>query len=168
MYDEQLLARIRAYLRQNQGRYTYEALRRKLISEGVEPAAIDIATAEIGPQAAPVVAAPPYGAPIPQPPTRKAGLGRILLVATVVVVLNILGGVVGFYGMIEANNGYVFLAIAGLLFAAEVAGAIVYFRKNQNVSVGLMLAIVATPVVVFALLLGACLLLIAGGGRIGG
>jgi hypothetical protein len=168
MYDEQLLARIREYLRQNQGRFTFEALRQKLIAEGVEPAAIDVAAAQLRSEGQPVYGTPPYGAPLPQPSKRKAHLGRVLLVAAGVVLLNFVVGALGFWAILASGIPFLLEILAPLLLAAEIAGAIIYFKKNLNVSVGLMVAIVATPVVAFALLLGACLLLIAGEGRIGG
>ena len=168
MYDEQLIARIREYLRQNQGQFTFEALRERLISEGVDPAAIDVAAAQLRSEGRPVYGAPPYGAPLPQPPKRKGSLGRVLLVTAGVVLLNLAVGALGFWGAALSGSAVLLEILVPLVLAAEIAGAVVYFKKRVDVSIGLMIAIVATPIVVFALLLGACILLIANEGRIGG
>ena len=169
MYDEQLIARIREYLRQNQGQFTFEALRQRLISEGVDPAAIDIAAVELGSDGTPAAyGAPPYGPPV-APQATKFRWGRMLLVTSGVVVANIVAGCASLYfGGIQMGDGTLFMAVAVLFFVAELGGGIYLFSRNRAVSVGLIVAIVATPVVVFALLLGACILLIANEGRIGG
>jgi hypothetical protein len=71
---------IDAYIRENRDRYTREALTRRLVSEGHEPAAIEAAWARI--EADDAGGSPDVGGP-PSRPAGRRGLGTTLLIILV-------------------------------------------------------------------------------------
>jgi hypothetical protein len=152
MQDDQLLARLRQYLEQNRSAFTIEALRKKLIAEGVPPDAVDLAIAQTFPNA--------YSGPGVVPavaPRHGWSVVRILLVIGASAIFNaalIFGGGL----LMITNEVWAIPVVVGgaLIFVAEVVGAIVVSRRNSSVTLGLLLGIVATPPLVILILAGAC------------
>jgi hypothetical protein len=153
MYDEALLQQIRDYLNQNRGTYTIEALRERLIRDGVPARAVDQVLAE--PQ-------PAYGGPPPQPPASASRWNAKVFFAVLVlsVVVNLLVGGGALALAIQVNNGAPFLLVPAAL-VAEIAAAVVYARKNTSVTVALVVALALSPVIAGVLLLGACIAIFA-------
>ena len=152
MHDDQLIARLRQYLEQNRSAFTIEALRKKLIAEGVPPDAVDLAIAQTFPNA--------YSGPGVVPPAApRAGWSvvKILLLIGASAIFNaalIFGG-----GLLMITNEVWAIPVmvgGALIFVAEVVGAIVVSRRNSSVTLGLLLGIVATPPLVILILAGAC------------
>lgn len=153
MYDEALLARIRDYIAQNRHAFTLDALRKKLIEEGVPPDAIEVAIAQLYPD--------PYRGPAPAAaePAKKAwSVGKVVLTMLGVTLLNLVVAALGLFGSFQFENPLPFFLACGILFAVEVAGAVIFARKNGAVSIGLVLAIVLSPIAAVAILFGMCLI----------
>ncbi len=155
MYDDALLARIRDYIAQNRASFTLDALRRKLIEDGVPPDAIDIAIAQLYPD--------PYRGPAAAAeakPSTGWTIGRVLLTMLGVTLVNLAIAAVGMFASFQLENGVPFLVVCGTLLAAEITGAIYFARRNGAVSIGLVLAIVASPIAAIAILFGICIIAI--------
>jgi hypothetical protein len=81
------------YLRANHDAYTREALTRRLVEEGHDPAEVEAAWARI--ESIPISQWAPSGAPV-DAPKGKAGIGTVLLIIVAVVGY----GYVGFIGVL--------------------------------------------------------------------
>jgi hypothetical protein len=156
MYDEALLAKIRDYISRNRASFTLDALRRKLIEEGVPADAIDVAIAQLYPD--------PYRGPSPvaQPGTNRSWtVGRVVLTMLGITILNLVVGAASIWAGIALDSGIPFLAGCGGLLVAEIAGAIYFARRNGSLSIGLVLGIVLSPVAAVAILFGLCILVLS-------
>ncbi len=158
MHDPELAERIRAYIEQNRATYTIQALRSRLIADGVPAEAVDAVIAEMSGSA-------PYGPPLQTPRTAPRGstwrLGHFLLIVPLGVVANILvlTGAIAIYAYTYSNALFLLVGVGALV--GEVLLAVKYAKSNSSVTAGLLVAICMTPVVVGVLLLGACIVLIA-------
>lgn len=147
------VARIRAYLEQHKQTYTREALQRKLLEDGHDPQAVDLALAQAyGFEVAAT------GAPPPQSRTQT-----IVLTALGIFVLNYVLWALISALTIDSNFETGLALIAGMV-AVEVAAAVALRSRNRAVSRGLAwgIALSLLPVVALALLFGICLALIGG------
>ena len=152
MHDEELIERLRQYLEQNRSTYTIDALRKKLIAEGVPADAVDLAIAQTFPNA--------YTTPGNAPPavtSRGWSVMTILLLIGGSAIFNaalIFGG-----GLLMITNEVWAIPVmlgGGLILIGEIAGAIIVSRRNSSVTLGLILGIVATPPLVMLILAGTC------------
>lgn len=156
MHDEQLNERLRQYLEQHRSTYTVDALRKKLIAEGVAPDAVDLAIAQTFPNAY----AGPGTAP-EAPVSRGWSVLTILLIIGVSAIFNaalIFGGGL----LMISNDVWTIPVILGgaMIFAGEIIGAVVVSKRNSNVTLGLILGIVATPPLIILILAGTCFAII--------
>lgn len=152
MHDPQLIERLRQYLEQHRATYTIDALRKKLIAEGVPPEAVDLAIAQTFPNA--------YAGPGAAP---QAASGRGWSVVTILLLIGasaifnsalIFGG-----GLLMITNEIWAIPVmigGGMILIGEIVGAIVISRRNSSVTLGLILGIVATPPLVILILAGVC------------
>ncbi len=164
-YDEELLNRIREYVRQNMGTYTPEALRDRLIRDGAPAEAVDRVISET--RGSPYYGPPPVPMP-PASPARPLRASIVLLVITAGIVVNLAVAAGALFLAIQFNSALPWI-LCPLAVAAEIAGAIAYGRKSPSVTVGLVVGLVLTPIVAVVLLLGACIAIIyAMGGSIAG
>lgn len=154
-HDDELLARVREYIAQNRMIYSVEALRARLIKDGVPPEVVDRVLIE--PPQSPYLGPSPAAAP---ETSRRWSPGKIVGIVAGTVVLNLLLGA-GIVSLVVWTELPWFGILAPVVVGAEIAYAVVYSKRNPSVTVGLVLAVVLTPVAVVILLLGACLLLIA-------
>ncbi len=152
MHDEQLMERLRQYLEQHRSTYTIEALRKKLIAEGVPADAVDLAISQTFPNAYSLPGAAP-----PSTPARGWSVMTILLLIGGSAIFNaalIFGG-----GALMITNDLWTIPVllgGGLVLVGEIVGAIVVSRRNSSVTLGLILGIVATPPLVMLILAGVC------------
>jgi len=152
MYDDAMLEQIRFYLRQNQSRYTIDALRARLVADGAPADAVERCIAELN-------ASPYYGpAPgvAPTEPGQKWGVGKFFLVLALGVLVNVGVVAAATFASFALETGWAFGGVCLLAAAAEVYVAIVYAKKNSAVTAGLLVAIAVTPVIVVLLLIGVC------------
>lgn len=164
MPDEALLEQIRAYIRQHRTTYTLEALRDRLIRDGAPPDAVGRVLVEMTEGRQPPPPDSPYLGPAPSPPSGPApkwSIKTIFALIVAVVLANLAGLGLTFYLAIESDLFFVVWVFAGGALVAEVAGTVYFASRNRSVSLGLLLGIVATPIVVMLLLLGACLYIIS-------
>ncbi len=152
MHDPELIARLRRYLEEHKSTYTIDALRKKLIAEGVAPDAVDLAISQSFPNAY----AGPAGTP-PAPPRRGWSVLTILLVIGASAIFNaglIFGG--GLLMIVE--DAWTFPVLFGglTILVAEITGAVLFSKRNSAVTLGLILGIVATPPLVILVLAGTC------------
>jgi hypothetical protein len=167
MFDEELLARIRAYIRTYEATFTHEALRERLIHDGAPAEAVDLVLAEM--RRPPYLGPPAPGAPGTEGPARWSArrfFGVVVLcVVANLVVIAAAGGLAAW-----AESGTVFGVVGLVGLVAEIAAIAVYAKRNDSVTaVGLVVALCLTPVVVGVLLVGACFAILLGmGGKIGG
>ncbi len=162
MDDEALLEQIRAYIRQHRATYTLEALRDRLIRDGAPPEAVGRVLVEMteGPQPPP--SSPYLGpAPSPPPPATRWSFKTIFGLIVAVVVANLAGLGLSLWLAFSTELELLFYLVAGGGLVAEVIGVVVFASRNRSVSLGLLLGIVATPLVVGLLLLGTCLYIIS-------
>jgi hypothetical protein len=163
MHDEALLEQIRAYIRQHRSTYTLEALRDRLIRDGAPPDAVGRVMVEMteGPQ--PAVDSP-YLGPAPSPPpsmAKKWSIKTIFAMILAVVIVNIAGICLTLYIAFSTDLAFLFWVFAIGAIVAEVVAVVKFSSRNRSVSLGLLLGIVATPIVVVLLLLGTCLYIIS-------
>jgi hypothetical protein len=166
MPDEALLEEIRAYIRQHRSTYTLEALRDRLIRDGAPPDAVGRVLVEMteGRQPPPPPPDSPYLGPAPSPPSGSAArwsIKTIFALIVGVVLANLAGLGLTLYLAIESDLFALVWVFAGGALVAEVVGTVYFASRNRSVSLGLLLGIVATPIVVMLLLLGTCLYIIS-------
>jgi hypothetical protein len=155
MNDDPLRGQVREYIRQNRDRYTVEALRARLVGDGVPAEVVDEVLAET--EGSPYLGPPAFSAP---PAARRWSPLRIFLVVLGSLVLNLgVGGGVLALGLY--TESIVPVLIAPLVVAAEIAAAVVYARRDHSVSLGIALGLVATPVAAAVLPLGFCVYLLS-------
>ena len=145
--------RIRAYLEQHKQTYTRAALQRKLLEDGHNPQAVDLALAQAYGFEVTTTGAPP-------PPSRTQ---TVILTALGVFMLNyVLWGLIAAL-TIDSRFGLGLGLIVGSV-VAEVVAAVALRSRNRAVSRGLAwgIALSLLPVAALALLFGICLALIGG------
>ncbi len=141
--------RIRSYLEQHRDTYDREALRRKLLNDGLAPQAVDLAFAQV------------YGLTIPAaevPPDPQANRRPFLVTLFGVLLLNFVAGCTfsGIIFTLQAFNPSMFLLAA--LIPLEMAIMAYFWRRNHPVARGFMWALIGSlPVVAMGLLLGFCI-----------
>lgn len=158
MADPDNVARIRAYLEQHRQTYDKQALRTKLLNDGHDPAAVELALAQVygfdvGPSPAPVV----------QDASRGFGLtvlGTLLFNYLLLPIM--IGGLVRFGS--STGGSLLTAAVLPLLIAllAEIGLAVAVRRSRPGVARGLRWGIVLSliPVAALVLLFGACVALL--------
>jgi hypothetical protein len=163
MHDEALLEQIRAYFRQHRATYTLDALRERLIRDGAPPDAVGQVLVEMSGQPQPPPGSP-YLGPAPTAPATggtpwsfKTIFGLIVVVT--IANLAVLG--LSLYLAFATEVVLLFYVVAGAALVAEVVGIVHFASRNRSVSLGLLLGIIATPLVVALLLLGTCLYIIS-------
>lgn len=156
MHDEQLLERLRQYLEQNRATYTVEAMRKKLIDEGVPADAVDLAIAQSFPNA--------YAGPGAAPPARPGRGWSVMTILLLIGASSIFNAALIFGGGLLMITDEVWaipvMLGGGLILVGEIVGAVVVSRRNTSVTLGLILGIVATPPLVILILAGACFAMI--------
>jgi len=158
MHDEELIARIRSYLEQHRDTYTVDALRAKLVSEGLPPDAVDLAIAQVFPNA---YGAPGLAAGTAAPARKKWSFLTILGLIAGSAIFNaalVFGG--GWLMIVNDVLVVPVLIVGTMILVAEIVGAVLVSRRNASVTLGLVLGIVATPILVSLVLLGTCIALI--------
>lgn len=143
--------RIRAYLEQHKQTYTREALRERLIQDGHNPQAIDLAIAQA------------YGFQVsttPAPP--ETNRTQFILTIVGVFFFNYIVWAILFALTIETNAAGLW-AIPVMLIVEGIAAAALR-RRNRTLSRGLSWGIGLTvlPLVTLALLFGICLAILGG------
>lgn len=157
MADPEHVARIRAYLQQHGGTYEQEALRAKLLEDGHDPEAVELALAQT------------YGFEVApsSPPAGGNTTTRLLLAITATLLFNylLLPILVLLLLQIGGSSDATFLAggIVPVLLAlvAEIVAAIALRRTRPAVARGIGWGILISliPVAGLALLFGACVAL---------
>ena len=156
MYDERLLNQIREYVRQNRAAYTLDALRARMLRDGVPAEAIDHVLAEQqgSPYLGPAPEAAPGAAPSRFPILVFFGILALSVFVNIVVLIG-----AGFLSA-EVNNSLAFFLVCGLAAVGEIVAAVAYAKKNPTVTVAIVVALAVTPIVIGALLLGACVVVL--------
>jgi hypothetical protein len=146
------VARIRAYLEQHKQTYTREALQRKLLEDGHNPQAVDLALAQAYGFQVAAGSAPP-----------QSQIKTVILTALGLFVLNYVVWAIIAALTIDSSFGLGLSLIAGSVLL-EVAAAVALRSRNRGVSRGLAwgIAMSLLPIVALALLFGICLALIGG------
>jgi hypothetical protein len=161
MADSQETAHIRAYLEQHRATYDREALRQKLLADGHNREAVELAMAQV------------YGLQVaPQPaPASGSTVSRYWLLILGVVLLNVMLLPASIVVTVNSELAQTALALlAGGLAPVIVVllletGAILYWRRTRpQLSRALLIGVGASlgMVVPLALLFGACVALIMG------
>ena len=154
MHDDELLDRLRAYVRENRGTYTAQAIRDRLIKDGAPKDAVDRVLAEEVPYGA------PYGASYAPAASQSAARGWPVWPFVGVAALSLVGNfVIMFVAVIVglgSETGVAAGAILILGMALEIAGATMIGRWARIPTTRLLVALALTPLAVAALMLGAC------------
>ncbi len=158
MSDPEHVARIRTYLEEHRGTYEQQALRAKLLGDGHDPEAVELALAQTyGFQVAP--ASPPVG---PNTTTRLllAITGTLLFNYVLLPILMVL-----LLQITATNAGSFFIgAVVPVVLAlvAEIAAALALRRTRPAVARGIGWGILISliPIAGLALLFGACVALL--------
>ncbi|HEX6293199.1 MAG TPA: hypothetical protein VFZ66_28715 [Herpetosiphonaceae bacterium] len=142
--------RITAYLEQHRQTYTQEALRQKLLADGHEPQAVDLAAAQV------------YGFAVrPSGKPEVSDRRTVVLTALGLFVLNYVVWMA--LGLISFNVAPIeILWLIPTLVVLEIAAAVAARTRSRAVARGLAwgIAISMLPVVALALFFGICLAII--------
>jgi hypothetical protein len=158
MADPEDVARIRAYLQQHKETYEQQALRAKLLEDGHDPQAVELALAQTyGFQVAPST-----------PPVGGNTTGRLLLVITGTllfnyVVLPIIVVLLLQVGATDATSFFLGAIVPTVLALVVEVGAALALRRTRPVvarGIGWGILISLIPVAGLALLFGACVALL--------
>lgn len=143
---------IRSYLEQHRDTYDREALRRKLLSDGHSPQAVDLAFAQA--YGLPVNAAQ---APSDPPENRAPFLATLFGVLLLNFVASCLLTTIMFTNNVPPENAL----LMAVLIPLELAIMAYFWRRNRPVARGFMWALIGSlPVVAMGLLLGFCVAII--------
>ena len=149
MADPEDVAPIRAYIEQHSKTYNRESLRRNLIRDGHDPQAVDTALEQ----------AYGSGAGVPTAQASRAGLYFFLAILAGVAIHAVLVFVVIMLVVNGPSDGWLW-PIIGLPVLGELVAIVVLWRRNTRIARGLAWGL-AVPLIVTALLFGACLAIIA-------
>ncbi len=150
MAEQDQVARIRAYLEQHRQTYDRDTLRNKLLSDGHDRQAVDLAVAQV------------YGFDVPPSPTPPQKLPasnlKFILAIVGIFLFNYLALplIVGFLTQ-TLGDSLILLGVAAL--ALEIVAGFALRRRDPQLARGIRWGLVATavPLVGLALLFGACL-----------
>lgn len=164
MSDPNLINQIKSYLKANEGKFSIEALRLQLIKDGAPADAVDQAISELyGTKAQSPPPASPYLGPPPvqqQVVPTKFHFGRFFVWLSGTVLANVVGAGVCIWLLTTNLPGLMFL-VAIPLVLAEIVAIVLLFRRDRNSDAsGVMVGLILSPVVIFCLLFGICMLLI--------
>jgi hypothetical protein len=149
MYDDELIERLRGYVRENRGTYTTEAMRARLIKDGAPADAVDMVLAEAAPYAPPDAPAADTGA-------RQFPVWPFVGVAALSVAANVAVIFAAVIIALGSESGGAVAAVLLLGLGLEIAAAAAIGRWARMPSRGLLVALTLTPVAVAALTAGAC------------
>lgn len=160
MADHDRIAHIRAYLEQHGDTYDRDALRQRLLADGHDPEAVDLAMAQVyGLQVTPQ---PAPG--IDQGSSYNTTLFVVVMIGTVVlnIILFCSAGSITARGFLE-DQALTLAVGLGLLSPLVIEGvaSLLMRRRNAAVSRGLMWGAIATAVVLMlaVLLIGVCIVI---------
>ncbi len=143
------------YLRANRDSFTREALTRRLVEEGHDPADVEAAWARI--ESKPISQWAPSGAPV-DPPTGHAGIGTRLLVVLSILVY---GGAIVLAGFAISYGGGISILmivyIVAMLFGLVHAARRLLAAPMRGNGVGPIWGAVGLAIVIFVGLSGACI-----------
>ncbi len=158
MADPQHVARIRAYLEEHRGTYERQALRGKLLEDGHDPEAVELALAQTyGFEVAP--SSPPTGTntttPLLLAITGTLLFNYVLLPILVVLLLQVVAT--------DATSFFIGVIVPGVLALVVEVGAAVALRRERpavarGIGWGILISLI--PVAGLALLFGACVALL--------
>jgi hypothetical protein len=142
------------YLRANRAAFTREALTRRLVEEGHDPADVEEAWARI--ETDPTDRSAPNGEPV-QPPTGKAGIGTAALIVLAVLVYG--GAIIAAVATISYGGAvsvlmivYVIAMLSGLVYSVRTLLA----SPTRGVGWAPIWGAVGLAFVIFVGLSGAC------------
>jgi hypothetical protein len=161
MADPNAVATIRAYLEHHRHTYDREALRQKLLADGHDPAAIDLAVAQVyGLQIAPGASPTPQRDSAWQMLAAIFGTVLINFIALAGLAVLVVRGIALSEPSVFPTLGFV---IFGLCLAAEMGAALRFWRRNRGLARGFVwgLAITLLPVTMGALGFGVCVALLS-------
>jgi hypothetical protein len=143
------------YLRANRDAYTREALTKRLVEEGHDPAAVDAAWARITGHASDRWA---EGDPPIHPPTGKAGIGTLFLILTAICTY---GGAIFLAGIAISFGGGIsvlmIVYIVAMLFGLVYTVRRLLSAPKRGSGFAPIFGAAAVAIVIFVGLSGACL-----------